>query len=256
MREIYLIRHGQSQGNANKDIYKTIPDYALRLTEKGRSQAINRGINIGKDILYPGESAYFYCSPFYRTRDTLDGVLNGIAKGWTQKFLQSDEEKGPFYSPTTVPKFYEKCIYEDSRLREQEWGQLPGKGFDENAEKERDHFGPYYYRFQGGESCADVEDRISSFLNTLWRDFQKEDFPNKIFIITHGMTMRVFLKRWFHRSVEEFESWANPENCGMVCIKEYKDEKSSRNKFRLEEELKKKDRIVGFPYIPYNELVK
>lgn len=244
MREIYLIRHGQSQGNADKTIYKTTPDYALRLTEKGRGQAINRGVNIGKDILYPGEPVYFYCSPFYRTRDTLNGIIEGIVSN-----LDGHTKSNVYYH-------YKRSVYEDSRLREQEWGQLPGKGFDENAEVERDHFGPYYYRFQGGESCADVEDRISSFLNTLWRDFQKEDFPNKIFIITHGMTMRVFLKRWFHHSVEEFESWANPENCGMVCIKEYRDEESGRSKFRLCGELKKKDRIVEFPYIPYGELVK
>ena len=86
MREIYLIRHGQSQGNANKDIYKTTPDYALRLTEKGYSQALDRGIRIAQNILCIGEPAYFYCSPFYRTRDTLNGILDGMMKGFRERF--------------------------------------------------------------------------------------------------------------------------------------------------------------------------
>ena len=34
-QNIILIRHGQSHGNLNKEIYKSIPDYALELTDEG-----------------------------------------------------------------------------------------------------------------------------------------------------------------------------------------------------------------------------
>ena len=31
-QNIFIIRHGQSQGNVDKNIYKTQPDYTLKLT--------------------------------------------------------------------------------------------------------------------------------------------------------------------------------------------------------------------------------
>ena len=37
-------------------------------------------------------------------------------------------------------------------------------------------------------------------------------------IVTHGMTLRLFLMRWFHWSVEEFEALRNPGNCQIVVM--------------------------------------
>ena len=34
-------------------------------------------------------------------------------------------------------------------------------------------------------------------------------------IVTHGLTMRLFCMRWFHWSVEYFESLENPETAAM-----------------------------------------
>jgi phosphohistidine phosphatase SixA len=67
-KNIVLVRHGQSEGNVNKEIYKTKPDYALRLTPTGIEQALQAG-----NILYErlGKTLpQFYISPFWRTRDT------------------------------------------------------------------------------------------------------------------------------------------------------------------------------------------
>src|SRR3954464_99313 len=68
-RRIYLVRHGESEGNVNKEIYKTKPDYALELTFDGIMQARRAGEAINKEIL-PHETIAFYSSPFYRTRQT------------------------------------------------------------------------------------------------------------------------------------------------------------------------------------------
>ena len=43
-------------------------------------------------------------------------------------------------------------------------------------------------------------------MDTLHRDFQKTDFPQNVLIVTHGLTMRLFLMRWFHWTVSEFEA--------------------------------------------------
>lgn len=186
---IILVRHGQSEGNAVHAIYKTKPDYALTLTELGHQQTQQSGHELLEKI---GEkNSFCYVSPFFRTRETAHNLNLHL-------------------------KFTE--IREDPRLREQEWGHLR-KNIDYDCiESERDSYGHFYYRFPNGESCADVFDRISDFLGTLHRDFSKPNFPKNCIIVSHGMTLRLFLMRWLHASVEEFEQWANPKNAEYFIL--------------------------------------
>jgi broad specificity phosphatase PhoE len=191
---IFLIRHGKSQGNVDKSIYKNIPDYAIQLTPVGVNQAMEAGERIRK---ITGDSIKFYVSPFWRTRQTFQEILRAFPT------LKKDSD----------------TFYEDPRLREQEWcGRLRKDGFMDEIEAERDSYGNFYYRFDGGESCADVFDRVSNFLDTLHRDFEKNSFPKNCVIVTHGMTLRVFLMRFLHLSVEEFERLKNPGNCQFVIL--------------------------------------
>jgi broad specificity phosphatase PhoE len=67
------------------------------------------------------------------------------------------------------------------------------------------------------------------------RDFSKEDFPENVLIVTHGLTLRLFLMRWLHWSVEMFESAASPSNCQIVIM-----EKQEDDRFQLVSELKRK----------------
>lgn len=192
--KIILIRHGESCGNVDRQVYAHTPDYALQLTTLGRRQAAAVGDQI-KNIIRAGSSVQFYVSPFWRTRQTYEEV--------SKKF-----------------RHHEQQVYEDPRLREQEWGTdfrkwgADWKGFEDR----RDSYGHFYYRLPNGESCADVFDRVSAFLNTLHRDFEKPKFPRNVIIVTHGMTMRLFLMRWFHMPVEQFEVLANPLNCEYYVL--------------------------------------
>ncbi len=193
-QRIFIVRHGQSEGNINKDIYKDTPDYALKLTPKGVEQAIAVGKKLA-DVIPQTSRIQFYVSPFWRTRQTYLNISKNFKIGNIQ-------------------------YYEDPRIREQEWGQdlVTRGGYSHERENDRDTYGHFYYRFRDGESCADVYDRVSDFMNTMFRDFHKNDFPRNTVVVTHGMTMRLFLMRFFHVSVEEFESWANPENCGYYLL--------------------------------------
>lgn len=226
-KNIVLVRHGQSQANVDKTIYKTVPDYALKLTPFGKGQALAAGQKIKTFLEADGfvnnEEVQFYISPFWRTRQT----YQLIAKS-----------------------FVHKKMYEDSRLREQEWnGKLPVDGYRDADEMERDSFGHFYYRFDGGESCADVEHRVGGFMNTMFRDFQKDYFAKNVIIVNHGMTMRVFLKRWLHLTVEEFEILANPENCGFHILQLQPD-----GKYKLITELKKYPSLKHKYQYDWNEL--
>ena len=125
-------------------------------------------------------------------------------------------------------------MFEDPRIREQEWGNYQTQTQLQKVWGERDDFGKFFYRMPDGESGADVYDRVSTFLETLHRDFKKRDYPDTCVIVTHGLTMRVFLMRWFHWSVEEYDSLRNPPNGAVVSMKynEHMDKYHLENKLR------------------------
>jgi len=193
---IILIRHGESEGNFDKGLYLKIPDYALVLTEKGIEQARQAGKVIKETI--GSESLYAYVSPFFRTRQTFQFLKNSLE----ENIIKSTE---------------------DPRIREQDWGHLRHPDENEGIMQARDKFSTFYYRIPDGESGADVYDRVSTFLETLHRDFNKKDYPQNTLIVTHGLTLRLFLMRWFHWTVEEFENLRNPRNGQIVIMRKKSD---------------------------------
>ncbi|MBZ5857629.1 histidine phosphatase family protein [Flavihumibacter profundi] len=200
-KRIILIRHGQSEGNVEKAMYNRKPDYALLLTNEGKSQARKAGEQLKS--LVGNESLYFYVSPLFRTRQTFAEIANVFPENFCQ-------------------------MQEEPRIREQEWGHLRTLEECNAVERSRDAFGTFYFRIPDGESAADVFDRVSDFFNTLFRDFEKPDFAENAVVVTHGMTIRLFLMRWFHYTVEEFEELANPKNCDIVVM-----EKQENGKYAL-----------------------
>jgi broad specificity phosphatase PhoE len=194
--KIIILRHGQSEGNVDKMVYTTTQDFKLRLSERGRQQAHEAGETL-KALLYPS-SIQFYVSPYWRTRDTFRIVSSHLE--------------------TRTPHI----VYEDPRLREQEWSgdfrKVATLEEYQAIEDRRDDYGHFYFRLDGGESCADVFDRVSDFMGTMHRDFEKRNFPRNVIIVTHGMTSRLILMRWFHMTVETFEQLANPRNCEFYVL--------------------------------------
>lgn len=197
-KRIFLVRHGESQGNADLELYGKMPDYKLALTNKGVEQAKKAGEEIKKII--GSESVYVYLSPYTRTRQTYQHISESIKSNVV-------------------------TVFEDPRIREQDWGHLRAAGKNKKIVAERDEFSTFYFRIPDGESGADVYDRVSIFFDTLYRDFENPDYPDNALIVTHGMTLRLFLMRWFHWSVEEFERVRNPKNCQVVVMEKGLDEK-------------------------------
>ncbi len=205
---IILIRHGESIGNIDRSVYERIPDHKLNLTKTGIKQAQSCGKRL-QDIVN-NESCFFYVSPLVRTRETFENISAS-------------------FNPENISK------QEEPRIREQEWGHLRPLAECNLVDKERDEYGVFYYRIPDGESAADVYDRVSDFFGTLHRDFEKENFPQNCVIVSHGMTIRLFLMRWFHWTVEEFENLRNPKNCSITIL-----EKNENNKYKLKTKLEKK----------------
>ena len=192
--QIFLVRHGESEGNVNGELYKTVPDPKLRLTKKGREQAKIAGERIlskvGACTWYQLREPQFriYCSPWYRTRETAEEI---------QKAIQGAQYR------------------EDPRICEQQWGNYLREHYKKRIDKERDGFGTFFYRMPEGESGLDVYTRVASFTETLWRDF-RGSCPSKVIIVSHGLTIRLFLMKWFHLTVEEYEELANPSNGSVI----------------------------------------
>ena len=213
-KRIILIRHGESEGNTDRNVYSRKPDYALLLTLKGVQQANDAGAELSK--LVGDENMEFYVSPLFRTKQT----FQQIAKNFPEEQYTWKEEP---------------------RLREQEWGHLRSLEQCHAVDKERDAYGTFYFRIPDGESAADVYDRVSDFFNTLFRDFAKNNFPQNAVMITHGMTIRLFLMRWFHYIVTEFEELCNPPNCGIIVM-----ELQENGKYQLITQLKKRNVTHGW----------
>ncbi|NBM14144.1 histidine phosphatase family protein [Streptomyces sp. GC420] len=182
-RRIVLIRHGESEGNADDTVYEREPDHALRLTATGRKQAEEAGVRMRR--LFGQERVSAYVSPYRRTHETFHRL--GL-------------------DPSLVR------VREEPRLREQDWGNWQDREDVRLQKAYRDAYGHFFYRFAQGESGADVYDRVGAFLESLYRSFEKPDHPPNVLIVTHGLTMRLFCMRWFHWTVAEFESLSNPGN--------------------------------------------
>lgn len=198
-KRIILVRHGQSEGNRDNSAYISLPDYKIPLTKLGLSQARLAGRKIlqvvSEDEMSSDWKVYFYVSPYDRARST----LREIGRAFTRDHVIG--------------------VREECRIREQDFGNFQEEERMRDSKETRQRFGRFFYRFPEGESAADVYDRVSGFLESLWRDIDMNRLhhdPNKdlnLIIISHGLASRVFLMKWFKWTVQQFEDLNNFENC-------------------------------------------
>lgn len=207
-RRIILVRHGESEGNLDDSMYTRTPDHQIGLTPEGMKQAEECGRKIrriieqgnGESVAAPDWRVYFYVSPYQRTLCT----LKGIGRAFEREHIIG--------------------VREEVRLREQDFGNFQEKQRMEIIKQTRKRFGRFFYRFPEGESAADVFDRVSSFLESLWRDIDMHRIRNNcdngsselnLIIVSHGLTSRVFLMKWFKWTTHQFELLNNPQNCDI-----------------------------------------
>lgn len=190
-KRIILIRHGESEANVDRYLFGRVPDYTIELTDLGREQAREAGLRL-KEVVGE-ETMYFYVSPFWRARSTFECVAAVFPRN---QFVYSEEP----------------------RLREQEWGYLRSQEEFDKICQERREYGTFYYRISGGEAGSDVYDRVNDLLGSLYRDFAANDFPENCVLVTHGLAIRLFIMRFFHLTVEDFERMLAPKNCDLVVL--------------------------------------
>lgn len=246
--KVILIRHGQSMGNTDEKLYSTTPDNAMPLTERGWQQARAAGRHLKSLLQQQGDnktSVHFIVSPYVRTVET----FHGLAAAWCDTKLVSHiadptERRLAWYSMLRKEGLTWR---EDPRIREQDFGNYQQPEAIKMYKNERAQFGAFYYRFPHGESGSDVFDRISTFLDSLWRSFDVNNSRHYV-LVTHGIAIRVLLTRYFRYTVDQFHLLANPCNCEMVVLgHDNRGNLSLEGRHELQEEAdSNKTRIIGY----------
>lgn len=179
MSIIYLFRHGQTEFNRDK-IFTGWLDSPL--TNLGREQAKTIANLLAKKKLNLA-----YQTRLSRSQETLKIVL--------ENHLEC------------------RKIFTDDRMIERSYGDLAGTTHQEvvdglgAGQYEQWHRG-FYDQPPGGESFADVENRVMEFIADLKNKFAGKNL--NIAISAHGNSIRLFRKIMENASVEDTCSWTIP----------------------------------------------
>lgn len=211
-KRIILMRHGQTHGYshtcdcqvAGLQVCALKPEVERPLTEEGKLQSLQAGVALRHII--GDESVTFVASPYVSCKQTFKYV------------------SGSFDNDAT-------CQYvEDPRLRNQDhgdWHLKVAASKVDQFQKQSQVVGKFYYRWPDGESCTDVYDRVSSFMETMYRKWKHLDRPDNYVIITHSIVMQIFLMRWFHWDVDTFGRLKKFKN-GQLAVMEKQEDGSYR----------------------------
>lgn len=204
--KIVIVRHAPSLHNIGQVNASEYGDCEVPLSSDGFDMAERRGAWLYDYCpkLFSPLVALHYCSPFKRTRQT----MNSLRWGARCRCVELGN------NPNPMDKIK---VYEDPRLREMSFGVNKTRA-DIEAEREmRKRHGWFYYQFENGESPAMVYDRVSGFLETMMRQVERKH-ATRVLIGGHGITNRVLVMRFMHLSVEEYASLDNPDNCGVITM--------------------------------------
>jgi broad specificity phosphatase PhoE len=205
---LVLVRHAESARNVAKKgntfflddesrkAVQGIADHHVPITDEGRRQAEITGKALRAEF---GTFDYVYHSGYRRTQDTAQHLLAAYtpeerdAMRLRHHLFLRERDAGWTYDMTTVEA---------------------GAAFPW-LQGYWDTFGRFFARPPGGESLAEVAERVYLFLGMLFRDRARQ----KVLVVSHGGTLRVFrylLERWTH---DEFlQRWESEpvQNCAVT----------------------------------------
>jgi broad specificity phosphatase PhoE len=204
-QRLWLVRHGQSQGNVARDaahaaghsvIDLDMRDVDVPLSELGVRQAAAAGQWFA-ELPRKERPQVILTSPYLRARQTATAICEAGA-------LAGDKAKSVI----------------DERLREREFGVFDGlttRGIREKYPEEAAHrakMGKFYHRPPGGESWADVILRLRSALNTISLLYA----DRRVVIVCHQVVvlcMRYILEELDEAQILDIDRQAEILNCGI-----------------------------------------
>lgn len=202
---LWLVRHGQSQGNIARDVAQEaghsvialdLRDVDVPLSDLGHRQAEATGRWFA-DLPENQRPEILLSSPYVRARQTAEAICaaGGLAGGARATIL-------------------------DERLREREFGVFDGlttRGIRERYPDEAAHrakMGKFYHRPPGGESWADVILRLRSALNSMSLQYEGK----RVMIVCHQVVvlcLRYILEELTEAQILDIDRQAEILNCGI-----------------------------------------
>jgi len=207
---VYLVRHGESQTNADHSLHFEIADPEVELTSLGFEQAYDAGERLVEVMSERGDLRKrfrVYHSDYRRAHQTAECVIRQLEI--------IGRRRGKF------------DVRMDDRIRELEFGLLNGMKPKDIAEQHelydayqkmlRGQDCRYYIRRFGGESPADVADRCRNFINAMYRDYDRHGIKTFV-VVAHGLTNRVMAKLLLKKDRVWYQSQNNPHNGAIRLI--------------------------------------
>lgn len=206
---LVLVRHGESERNVAKagrafftddqarQGHRGVADHRIPLTDAGHQQAQLTGQALRKRF---GSFDQVFHSGYVRTIETMKGLLS----------VYNDDERARINIDANL------------FIRERDTGHAYDMTEAENSEAfpyMHEYWttaGPFFAHPPGGESIAQVAQRVQLFLDMLCRNHRGE----RVLVVTHAGTLRAFrflLEGW---SYDEADRWLSeyppPKNCSVT----------------------------------------
>lgn len=204
MSIIYVVRHGQSQGNADPSIYGTMPNQEIPLSEKGVLEAIDAGVKLRTQVDEDKKRSYDLCTS--RTVSTAQQVYAfALFSSPYKRTVQTAEIIG---KQIGIQKISQNIL-----LSERQYGEQEGcNDVDDFSPRpmERDAYrkaGHLWYRPHRGESLIDLYMRVTLFFLQQGRF---EYIPISI-ISSHLSTCQMFHALFTNEMPTSEMKWKNGE---------------------------------------------
>lgn len=249
---VLLVRHGESQANVNRDVYKIIPDHEIALSLRGIEQAERVAeilkayfekeyVELFDSNLTTQEKANVSIKNMTKSANLNDDVAK-VFQGILSRFGNiSENEIKPkirlYYSPYKRTRETAKIITdlmgdmlldskEDILLSELRRGLFDG--IDEKEQEKlfpnefkhfnhiKQHSGKFLTRYPMGDSSFDCFLRLRQFFNRLDKD--EEEGVQDVIIVCHGTILKLFTMAWLNKTPEWFVSEESPGNCAVRIL--------------------------------------
>jgi probable phosphoglycerate mutase len=208
---LVLVRHGQSQRNVvkkrnhfylddeSRKSVKGIPDHLIPLTDEGRRQAVATGLALRGAY---GAFDYVFHSGYVRAIETAEGILS----------CYPDEERSGM------------IVRHHLFIRERDGGHTYDMTDAEASAAFpwlQDYwttFGPFFSRPPGGESLAQVCERVYAFLQKVGRTLAGK----RVLVVSHAGTMwcmRYVLEGWTYAEADRRFTTEPMPNCAVTAYR-------------------------------------